>query len=60
MPICAFGINIYTTRCFNWLSAGKYDEYLFIRKKGDTKWNKFESYTKKTYNYPVYTNGTTY
>lgn len=60
MPICAFGINIYTTRCFNWLSAGKYDEYLFIRKKGDTKWNKFESYTKKTYNYPVYTNGITY
>jgi hypothetical protein len=31
-----------TTRCFNWISAGLFDEYVFI-KNGDS-WDKFESY----------------
>lgn len=42
---CSFGINSFTTRCFNWVSAGEYDEYVWI-KKADGTWDKFESYTK--------------
>lgn len=44
MVNCAFGKNAYTTRCFNWISAGSFDEYVFI-KDGDS-WIPFESYTK--------------
>lgn len=44
MVTCAFGINTYTTRCFNWVSAGQFDEYVFI-KDGDS-WKAFESYKK--------------
>lgn len=40
----SFGKNIYTTRCFNWISAGLFDEYVFI-KSGNT-WKAFESYKK--------------
>lgn len=39
---CSFGINSYTTRCFNWVSAGEYDEFVWI--KVDDSWKKFESY----------------
>ena len=47
------GINIYTTRCFNWVSAGLFDEYVFI-KSGDT-WKAFESYkTNDTYDTSTY------
>jgi hypothetical protein len=46
MVTCSFGINIHTTRCFNWISAGVFDEYVFI-KSGDS-WKRFESYTKVT------------
>lgn len=42
MVTCSFGIDIYKTRCFNWISAGLFDEYVFI-KQGNT-WHKFESY----------------
>lgn len=42
---CAFGINIYTTRCFNWVSGGEFDEYVWL-KKDDGSWDKFESYKK--------------
>lgn len=42
MVTCSFGINMYTTRTFNWISAGEFDEYVFI-KSGDT-WLPFESY----------------
>ena len=38
----AFGIDMNTTRCFNWVSGGLFDEYVFI-KQGAT-WVKFESY----------------
>ena len=50
---CAFGINGWTTRCFNWVSVGENDEYIWVRKKSDnpdpwTKTNRFESYKKIT------------
>lgn len=43
MVTCSFGKNG-STRCFNWISVGKYDEYLYIREKGKEEWIKFESY----------------
>ena len=43
MVTCAFGINSYTTRCFNWVSAGQFDEYVFI-KNNKGEWQSFESY----------------
>lgn len=42
MVTCSFGIDAYTTRCFNWISAGQFDEYVFL-KNGDS-WIPFESY----------------
>lgn len=42
MVTCSFGINAYTTRCFNWVSAGDYDEYVFL--KNGSNWIAFESY----------------
>ena len=44
MVTCSFGINIHTTRCFNWISVGYYDEYVYLRKQGTEDWIKFESY----------------
>ena len=46
MVNCSFGINIYTDRCFNWISSGVYDEYIWIRKKSEGEdWKyAFESY----------------
>lgn len=44
MVTCSFGINLHTDRCFNWISVGYFDEYVFIRKQGTTNWQKFESY----------------
>lgn len=46
MITCSFGIDVYNTRCFNWISCGVFDEYVWIRKKGDTNWIRFQSYTK--------------
>lgn len=40
----SFGIDIYKTRCFNWISAGVFDEYIWIRKSGSSKWYRYESY----------------
>lgn len=42
MVTCSFGRNIYTTRTFNWISAGQFDEYVWL-KSGNT-WIQFESY----------------
>ena len=43
MVTCSFGKNVYTTRCFNWISSGTFDEYVFI--KNDLGgWTAFESY----------------
>jgi hypothetical protein len=47
MPTVSFGIDMETTRCFNWISAGTFDEYVWIRKSGEAVWKKtqrFESY----------------
>ncbi len=33
---CTFGYNAHTTRCFNWISKGYYDEYIQIRKDGES------------------------
>jgi hypothetical protein len=45
MVTCSFGKNPYTTRCFNWISGGLFDEYVFIKDLNDnTIWHKFESY----------------
>lgn len=32
------------TRCFNWVSKGYYDEFLWYRKKGDSEWTRVESF----------------
>jgi len=44
MVTCSFGIDMHKTRCFNWVSAGKFDEYIWIRKVGTEEWSRFESY----------------
>ena len=46
MVTCSFGIDVYKTRCFNWISCGAFDEYLWVKKKDDKTWKKFESYKK--------------
>lgn len=48
MVTCSFGTDVYNTRCFNWISCGAFDEYVWIRKEGDTAWTKFQSYVKVT------------
>lgn len=48
MVTCSFGLNLHTDRCFNWVSVGYYDEYVWLRKQGTTTWNKFESYNTIT------------
>lgn len=42
MVTVSFGKDIYTTRTFNWVSVGLFDEYVFI--KNEDSWQKFESY----------------
>ena len=47
MITCAFGINMLTTRCFNWISGGIFDEFIWIREKGTKEWLcRYESYTQ--------------
>ena len=46
MVTCSFGVDVYNTRCFNWISCGAFDEYVWIRKEGEASWSKFQSYTK--------------
>lgn len=46
MVTCSFGVDVYNTRCFNWISCGVFDEYVWIRKEGEDSWSKFQSYTK--------------
>ena len=43
---CSFGYNAHTTRCFNWVSVGYYDEFIMFRKEGEsyTDVNKKESF----------------
>jgi len=44
MTTCSFGIDVYNTRCFNWISCGLFDEFVWMRKQGTTTWTQFESY----------------
>lgn len=45
MVTVAFGIDMNKTRCFNWVSGGSFDEYVWIRQKGSENWtSRFESY----------------
>ena len=44
MVTCSFGRDIYKIRCFNWISVGYFDEFIWIRKKDTPTWTKFESY----------------
>ena len=32
---CTLGYNAHKTRCFNWVSVGYYDEFIWIRKEGE-------------------------
>ncbi len=41
---CSLGYNAHTTRCFNWVSVGYYDEYIQIRKDGESYTDKIESF----------------
>lgn len=43
---CSFGANAHTTRCFNWVSVGYYDEYIWFREEGSeyNDLNKFQSF----------------
>lgn len=51
MVTCSFGIDAHRTKTFNWISAGYFDEFVWIRKKGNTDWMRFESYTAGQYPY---------
>lgn len=55
MVTVTFGRNAHTTRCFNWISVGYYDEYLSYRLAGETSWIKVESF-KEGDNRSTYTN----
>lgn len=47
MVTCSFGINGYTTRCFNWISMNQQDrdEFVFIRPQDQSaSWSMYESY----------------
>ena len=46
---CSFGINPYTTRTFNWVSSGYFDEYVWVRERKEQaiSWKRFSSYTEK-------------
>jgi len=46
---CSFGIQAVdegagATRCFNWVSKGRHDEFIWIRKSGTTNWDRYESF----------------
>lgn len=60
---CSFGQDAHVTRCFNWMSRGYYDEYIwFAYEKGVyLEENKFESFksgdgrtSNKNWNDPIY------
>ena len=49
MVTCSFGVDVYNTRCFNWISCGTFDEYVWLRVKNDSNpnaWIPFQSYKK--------------
>lgn len=48
MPTTSLGL-VPTTRTFNWVSLGYYDEYLLYRKVGTEEWTTIESYKTGDY-----------
>ena len=55
MLTVSFGIDHTTTRCFNWISVGDYDEYIWIREKNSNqKWTRFQSYWGKRHEENTY------
>lgn len=45
MVTCSFGIDMYKTRCFNWISSGYFDEYIWFKESSKTDWEgKYQSY----------------
>lgn len=60
MVTASYGIDMYKTRCFNWISCGAFDEYIWIRPQGSSSWSaRFESYKDGTENDYVGTSGMT-
>lgn len=55
MVYCSFGIDMHRTRCFNWISVGSFDEYLWVRERGTSTWTKLESYKEITSEIPQQT-----
>lgn len=52
---CLFGIQATdngdgATRTFNWVSVGNYDEFVEVRKKGETEWTRHYSITRNDRN----------
>lgn len=47
MVTCSFGIDIYKTRCFNWISLGYFDEYVWIKNENANEWTRVSSYLPK-------------
>lgn len=48
-PYCvtvSFGIDATKTRCFNWISPGVADEFVFYRALGESEWNIKQSYVE--------------
>lgn len=46
------GENKRATRCFNWISVGRYNEYIAYRKLGESEWKKVYSITSNNYTNP--------
>ena len=44
MVTCSFGINTATTRTFNWISCGQFDEYVWL--KDGNSWIGYQSYKR--------------
>ena len=67
MVTVTLGRNAHTTRCFNWVSVGLYDEYLYYKVQGTENWTVVESIDDKIGVESIYnrvrvvaTNGTPY
>ena len=48
------GENKRATRCFNWISVGRYNEYIIYRKLGESEWKKVYSITSNDSTNPDY------
>ena len=48
------GENKRATRCFNWVSVGRYNEYIIYRKLGESEWKRVYSITSNDSTNPNY------